>query len=288
MVILHVKKGDESLFLYETNTKASVAELLKDLVTIFNGKLRIERLCYEIDQLSKHGVYLPPKMQGLSPEQIVDLKLKDDWSEQNLKSFEHVLNPDVMGNRTGLAPTQKFADILTKTTAEATARISKKMIESQTCLSLTQIQDTLDILHGATCIAYPMGIPVYDPVYQDLIGTRDLSGTQASKDALDISSTDIWWANKQLETHKTLGDFIGKNEKSKLIVKLQKKGYGAPAREPAVTEEQRKELMLREFHRREELKKLEEDETDSHLDSEWADSNSMKRNIMGMKNIKFK
>lgn len=46
MVILHVKKGDQSLFLYETTTKALILDLVKDLVAIHNGKLRIERLCY--------------------------------------------------------------------------------------------------------------------------------------------------------------------------------------------------------------------------------------------------
>lgn len=39
-----------------------------------------------------------------------------------------------------------------------------------------------------------------------------------------------------------------------VVVKLQQRGYGAPGREPAMTEEQRRTLMAREFQRREELK----------------------------------
>lgn len=46
MVLLHVKKGDRDLFLYETNLKCLISEIVKDLVFIYNGQLRIERLCY--------------------------------------------------------------------------------------------------------------------------------------------------------------------------------------------------------------------------------------------------
>ena len=32
----------------------------------------------------------------------------------------------------------------------------------------------------------------------------------------------MWWAGKELTRDKTLGDFVGKNEKTKIIAKLQK------------------------------------------------------------------
>lgn len=48
---------------------------------------------------------------------------------------------------------------------------------------------------------------------------------QASKEILVENATDIWWASKRLEINKTLSDYVGKNEKSKLIVKLQKVSF---------------------------------------------------------------
>lgn len=288
MVILHVKKGDSNLFLYETTLKKVISEVKTDLVSIHNGRLNIERLCYEIDQLAKHGVCLPPKMQGLTSNQISELKLKDEWTNKNKNSLDYISNPDPMSMRNGLAPSKKFSDILTKTTAEAKTRISEKMIERKVCFTKETIEDTLVILDGAVKICYPMGLPPYEPVLLEIGGKRDLTGTQASKEILDENSTDLWWASKNLDTEKCLSDYAGKNEKSKLIVKLQKMGQGAPSREPAMTEGQRKELMLAEFHRREELKKLEEDDDDSYLDNKWADNRQMKRNIMGLANIKFK
>ena len=45
MVKLHVKKGDESQFLYETTVEISVNQLLEELIPIFNGRLKVQRIC---------------------------------------------------------------------------------------------------------------------------------------------------------------------------------------------------------------------------------------------------
>ena len=46
MVKLHLKQGDESLFLFETTCQAELSELIPQLVRIQNGRLKIERLFY--------------------------------------------------------------------------------------------------------------------------------------------------------------------------------------------------------------------------------------------------
>lgn len=45
MVKIHLKRGDASLFLYETTTNIPVADLLKELSEVYNGILKIRRLC---------------------------------------------------------------------------------------------------------------------------------------------------------------------------------------------------------------------------------------------------
>ena len=45
MVKLHIKKGDESQFMYETTVEMPVADLLKDVSAIYNGRLKIQRIC---------------------------------------------------------------------------------------------------------------------------------------------------------------------------------------------------------------------------------------------------
>ena len=43
-----------------------------------------------------------------------------------------------------------------------------------------------------------------------------------------------------MQLTKKIGDFTGKNEKTKVIAKIQKKGRGAPAREPVVRRKKNK------------------------------------------------
>lgn len=60
MVIIHIKHKDESQFLYETPLATSVDDLVKSVSTIYNGRLKITRVCMEIEELAKHGTLLPP------------------------------------------------------------------------------------------------------------------------------------------------------------------------------------------------------------------------------------
>lgn len=53
---------------------------------------------------------------------------------------------------------------------------------------------------------------------------------------------------------KKIQDYLGKNEKTKVIVKLQKSGQGAPQREPAMSADEQKALMMHAYKRQEELK----------------------------------
>lgn len=101
MVKLNVKKGDESLFLVETTLEQSVDECLKVVCNIYNGRLKVERLCSEIEFLSKNGITLPVNMQGLTDEQIEDLKLVDEWSERCIPSGGYVEHKDDLGRRNG-------------------------------------------------------------------------------------------------------------------------------------------------------------------------------------------
>lgn len=45
---------------------------------------------------------------------------------------------------------------------------------------------------------------------------------QASKEVIEPNDAAVWWANKELHREKNLCDYVGKNDKTKAIVKLQK------------------------------------------------------------------
>ena len=77
---------------------------------------------------------------------------------------------------------------------------------------------------------------------------------QAGLDVLDEETAQLWWAGKEMVRTKKLKDFVGRNEKTKIIAKLQKKGQGAPAREPVFSEEEQKKMMAYAYRKQEEFK----------------------------------
>ncbi|XP_069127896.1 cilia- and flagella-associated protein 298-like [Argopecten irradians] len=287
MVKLHIKKADESQFLYETTVEMPVDDLLEDLTTIYNGRLKVQRICAEIEELSKHGITLPPNMMGLTDEQIVDLKLKDEWADKCVPSGGAKMNKDPIGRRNGMAPDDKMAEVLTKTIKEAKDMISKKKVQMDQYVTQATVKEALDILRGAVMIVYPMNLPPHDNIRMEFENTEDLEGTQASTEVLPEANTSIWFSGKEMLRGKLLKDFVGKNEKTKIIAKLQKRGLGVPQREQVVSEEEQKKMMAYYYKKQEDYKKLQAEADDAYMDQEWADSGALKRNLNGLRDIKW-
>ncbi|XP_072254300.1 cilia- and flagella-associated protein 298 [Pyxicephalus adspersus] len=288
MVRLHVKHGDETQFLFDTTVSVPVDELVKQVAAIYNGRLKVNRICAEMEELAEHGITLPPNMQGLTDEQIEELKLKDEWETKCVPSGGSVFKKDEIGRRNGHAPNESMKKVLQTTMEEAKALMAKKQAEANVCLTTDMVKDALDQLRGAVMIVYPMGLPPHDPIRMEFENNEDLSGTQAGQMVIEEPNAQLWWAGKELLRNKKLVDYVGKNEKTKIIVKIQKRGHGAPAREPVISEEEQKKLMMHYHRKQEEFKRLEEDEDFSYLNADWADSSSLKRQFQGVKNIKWR
>ncbi|KAM7374414.1 hypothetical protein PAMP_007071 [Pampus punctatissimus] len=266
---------------------AHLETVIQEITAIYNGRLKVDRICSEIPELADHGITLPPNMQGLTEEQIVDLNLRDEWEDKCVPSGGPVLRKDEIGRRNGQAPNEKMKEVLMRTVEEAKALISKKQVQANVCVTMEMVKEALDQLRGAVMIVYPMGLPPHDPIRMEFEDQEDLSGTQASLQVITEDECQLWWAGKDMQRGKKLQDYIGKNEKTKLVVKIQKKGQGAPAREPLVTDEQQKQMMMHYYRRQEELKKLEETDDDSYMDSDWSDRQALKRQFQGLTNIKW-
>lgn len=45
MVKLHIKRADETQFLVETTVEVSLSQLIPQLIRLYNGRLKVDRLC---------------------------------------------------------------------------------------------------------------------------------------------------------------------------------------------------------------------------------------------------
>ncbi|XP_050296364.1 cilia- and flagella-associated protein 298 [Anthonomus grandis grandis] len=289
MVIIHIKHGDESQFLYETPLATPVDDLVTKVVAIYNGRLKINRVGMEMEELAKHGTLLPPEILGLTEDQVDELKLKDEWGDQCIPSGGFTMNKDPVGRRNGKQPKKAMQEVLTKAVKDAKEMVHKNLVLQGKSLTMKVIQEAMNILKGAVTIVYPMKLPPHDIIRQEFENIEDLSGTQASLDIIDPTTAQVWFCGKEMyRDRKTVGDYVGKIENCKVIIKLTKRGQGAPGREPIMSEEQRKQLMLHAYRRQEELKKLNEDDDDAYLNSEWADSGNLKKSFHGLHNISWR
>merc|ERR1711871_725008 len=221
-------------------------------------------LKYSCDELCQYGPMKPPEKQGFLDDE--EDAMRD--SEARAKSDPHW---DPTGKRTGAAPTDELADVIRRTVADAEEAIAKDQFERKVEFTLEMLQDHVDKIRGALMIAYPMGLPDWEPARQAVEDMEELEGTSEGQDVMQEDATVMWWASKQLDRSKTLQDFVGKNDKTKIVVQLTKKGAGAPQRQG---QQQSKS-------KQEEWKKLEEEDDDSYLQSEWANPKSMKNQLNG-------
>merc|ERR1711959_697859 len=246
MVLLHIKKGEDINFLFRTPVATTNDEATIEVCKIWNLILLIRRLKYTCEELCQYGPMKPPEKQG-----VVDDEMSMGDTEAMQKANPHW---DPTGKRTGANPTDELADVIRRTVADAEEAISKRQFEKKVEFTAEMLQDHVDKIRGALMIAYPMGLPDWEPARQAVEGTEELEGTSEGQDVMAEDSTVMWWASKMLDRSKTLQDFVGRNDKTKIVVQLTKK---------------------------EAWKKLEEEDDDSYLASAWANPKAMKNQLNG-------
>lgn len=78
-----------------------------------------------MEELKKHGTLLPSEIMGLTDEQVIELKLVDNWGEKCIPSGGYTFEKDPVGRRNGKQPNEKMQNVLTKTIEEVKACMSK-------------------------------------------------------------------------------------------------------------------------------------------------------------------
>jgi len=131
-----------------------------------------------------------------------------------------------------------------------------------------------------------MGLPEWDTVRITIESNSGLEGTAAATEVLDDSTAELWVATKYFDRNQTVGDRLGRNEKTKVIAKLQSRGSGAPCREAGISEEEKTAMMAYYFKKQEEMKKLAEANDDEYLNSSWADPKQLQRSLRGQNGVK--
>jgi hypothetical protein len=187
-----------------------------------------------------------------------------------------------------VAPAETQAATIATTVAAARALVHKDAVRRKEALSEAALAEAKSNIAGAVTIAFPMGLPEHEPIKQMLEGTEDVEGMAISAELLDPDTATLWWAGKEFDRAQTVGDRVGRNEKTKIVGKLQSRGAGPPAREAAVSEAERRAMTARYFKKQQELKALAENDDDGFMGASWADPKALKRGLTGASSIKLR
>ncbi|KAL6764920.1 flagellar basal body protein [Haematococcus lacustris] len=275
MVLIHIKRSDQEQFLFETTVSASVKETVAVLVELHNLRAKIAMLKLEGEELSKYGPAKPLDKQGI-----------DEYAEVPVDKGKHYCM-DPTGRRTGNACDPEVAKVLLRTLDEASATASKVQAEKKIPLTRALLMEAVDNVRGAVMICYPMGLPEWDLVRMLLEDREEDVGASYGHERLDADSATLWFAAKQMAPDKPLSEYLGRHEKTKAVLKLQKKGAGAPGREPPVDQETQKAMMAWYYKKQEEQKKLAEDDDDTYTSAAWASNKSLKTKFAGISAVRL-
>jgi len=290
MVMLHVKRSDKDTFLYECPAATEVDAVLREVVRIHNLRFKVHRLATAAEGLAQHGPMKPPEQQGLDDDTplLEDYDVKDGTVKPRTAP-ERTANyrPDPTERRTGNAPTDELAAVITKTVEDAKALVSEKQVTMKRTTTVAALAEAVNNIKGATMIAYPMGLPDYDPV-RAILEERDEDDGAGALECLEPDNSSLWCFNKELQRDELLSKYVGKNEKTKVVAKLQKKGAGAPQREPMVSEDEQKAMIAFYHKKQQEMDKLALEDEDAYLNSKWADPKALKQAFSGVGDISWK
>ncbi|CDO64296.1 conserved protein, unknown function [Plasmodium reichenowi] len=279
MVLIHAKGiEDNHQFLYETNVNVLVEDLKKELTQVHNFQSKILKLCDASIELAKHGPLRPESLRGLCEE---DLKI------MNTEGYnpKDATNLDQYNFRTGIPPAKEKGEKLMEVVEHVKNELSIHRIEKNMTVNVNKLNEYLNLIIQALNSCYPSmeSLPAYDPTR--LIIEKD----NPFNDQFVSTEMSLWWAGKEMNENLYLKNIIGVNEKTKLIVKVQPKKFGAPVREARVDHETYKAMLAYYYKKQKEEKEFEEDDDDSYLNSEWANPLSLQKQLHGnLNNIKWK
>ncbi|MCQ2819919.1 MAG: CFAP298 family protein [archaeon] len=295
MVKLHFKITEKNQFICEAPSTTEISDVIRLGVTINNYRCLIDSICMTMEDLMKFGPLKPEETRGLSQTEYIDDNLEEKYRAPRTPLPPKVgtrFNEDKTHHRTGWILDEDVTKKIMEEVIKAKEYISYKRAELRETTTVDQLKEHLALMKAGLMIGYPnyYGLGDWEPakVYFEDKGDI-LNKDEANQDYYQFDTTLIWYAGKELEKGKLLCDYVGKNEKTKIIVKFTKKGTGAPMREPLIDKETHSKMLSYYYKRQEEHKKLEAESEDSYLDSQWADPKAMQKELyMKGSNISWK
>ena len=248
----------------------------------------MDRLCVVMEELAQKGPLKPEELRGLADYD----QHKDDASvKAGLDKMPPKIGTRQVGDksnqRTGWVLDEEATKMMMQHITAARASIHKDQVTKKIPLTEKVLMDHMDTLKGVMMITYPAyhGLGAWEPVRLILESDKEI---MQDPDMYEEEKTSIWYVGKEMQHGKKLIDYLGKNEKTTVIIKLTSGSSSAPPREPVVDPETHKQMLAYYYKKQEEAKKTEQDIDDGYLESPWANPKGLKNELHGVNDVKWK
>ena len=157
--------------------------------------------------------------------------------------------------------------------------------------SLEKLGAALQRLCTAVSTCFPGGLPAGCEALQGILDACQQPASTTAEEELGPGCAALYFAGKQLQQGKALRDHLrGSNERSKVVVRLQRAGTGPGPREPQLDAEGER-AMLAWWHHKQELQRKAgaagEQEVASY-GAEWANPRALKQAFQGTGHVRLK
>lgn len=173
------------------------------------------------------------------------------------------------------------ASVLERAMSDAETAISADQVKNKVFFTPAYVAEELARLAGAVTIVWPQGLPPTEPVRKVIEG-GDVQGEY------DDKTCQLWWARKSLQRGKLVSDYLGKNSRVTAVAKLTDAKSGPPPKDMSMSQEAQVRLMSQMHRKMEEYKRIDKDDDDSYLDSEWANPKGLANTFQGLEEISWK
>lgn len=249
-------------------------------------------MAVSLEELAAKGPLKPEALRGL--QDLDDYVKHEDLTVINgLKDMPPRVGTrevtDETYHRTGWILEEEITKQMLEASTKAKDSINVNLVERKQCLVMDELNEQVDLIRGLVMMFYPAyhGLGEWEPIRCLLEEKEDFYEANNSDD-MNPGTATMWWAGKELQDGKLLSDYIGKNEKTKIVMKIQKKGQGPPVREPMIDKEVHTKMLSFYHKKQEEQKELEDNNEDDYMNSAWANPKALKGTLHGQGDIKFR
>ena len=120
------------------------------------------------------------------------------------------------GSSSSTGFSQQVVEMLQRTAGEARALVCAAQVAQKVCLTEEELEDSLEALRKAVSLSFPS---------EEAARKSPFGAVFDDPQTADTDEYVCTWIRKELDPNKKLSDYIGKNEKTKAIIRLINKTH---------------------------------------------------------------